>query len=301
MEDCKSLRPTVLHLTASEVGELRRRTGGVEKAAREALGGSVKLVQLSMEGVPESWQRWLRSSLGCAVVQSYWAQEVGGPITMTSPTDMEGKHVGVPGWGLFVQLRDVMELGLRQPMGGVGEVWVRGASVASAYLRDPALNAAAFRDGWLGLGDVGSWRHNGTLRLVGRKLDMFRLGASGELVDPGSLEAVFRRSELVGQVVVLGNKGPQVVALVEPRLDALAARGLPASAQNDNAAAIAAVLEALRKEAADEGLPPTLVPVALLFVPNFQRLLGHAPWPRPQRAPVVNQYANLVRALFSRL
>ncbi|MEV6594770.1 AMP-binding protein [Streptomyces acidicola] len=68
----------------------------------------------------------------------------------------------------------------------VGEIWVRGPSVAAGYLGEPAATARTFRpDGWLRTGDRG-YLADGELRVTGRLKDV--LVVNGRTIDPTSLE-----------------------------------------------------------------------------------------------------------------
>ncbi|MET9419074.1 AMP-binding protein, partial [Streptomyces klenkii] len=68
----------------------------------------------------------------------------------------------------------------------VGEIWVRGPSVAAGYANDAAETADAFRaDGWLRTGDRG-YLAEGRLHVTGRLKDV--LVVNGRNVDPQSVE-----------------------------------------------------------------------------------------------------------------
>ncbi len=53
----------------------------------------------------------------------------------------------------------------------VGELWLRGPSVASGYYRDPEATARTFADGWLHTGDL-AYLVDGNLFITGRKKDL---------------------------------------------------------------------------------------------------------------------------------
>jgi fatty-acyl-CoA synthase len=75
--------------------------------------------------------------------------------------------------------------GAPRPRGEVGEVWVRGPSVAAGYLGEPA--SGAFRgDGWLRTGDLGYLDGGGSLYITGRAKDL--LVVRGVNTDPHRVE-----------------------------------------------------------------------------------------------------------------
>ena len=79
---------------------------------------------------------------------------------------------------------------------------MRGYNLMTGYYGDPDATAAAFTDGWLHTGDIGSVDDNGYVRITDRKKDMFIVG--GFNVAPAEVENVLCASPLVGQVAVIG-------------------------------------------------------------------------------------------------
>src|SRR5690606_19826271 len=104
--------------------------------------------------------------------------EVPGSITMSAlgADDEElTRTVGRPTVGL--DLRIVAEDGRVCCAGEEGEVRLRHPSVLHAYFRRPEATTEAFdAEGYLKTGDVGVLDAGGTLRLVGRRKEMFKSG-----------------------------------------------------------------------------------------------------------------------------
>jgi long-chain acyl-CoA synthetase len=101
-------------------------------------------------------------------------------------------------------------------LGSDGELYLRGASVFTAYHRNAEATAEAFdAEGWFHTGDVGVVE-DGFLRIVDRKKDII-ITAGGKNVAPQKLEnALKAHSPLVSQVVVFGDKRSYCVALLTP-------------------------------------------------------------------------------------
>lgn len=88
------------------------------------------------------------------------------------------------------------------PPGAEGELLVRGYAHMSGYFRDPEATAAAFTEGWLRTGDIGTVDDKGYVRITDRKKDIYIAG--GFNVAPAEVENILVTSEHVAQVAVLG-------------------------------------------------------------------------------------------------
>jgi long-chain acyl-CoA synthetase len=126
-------------------------------------------------------------------------------------------HVGAPVWGVELRIRD--EAGADLPVGGEGEVWVRGPNVMAGYLDDEAATRAVFDGGWLRTGDLGRVDAWGRLVLVDRLKDLIIRG--GANVYPSEVEDALSLHPGVLQVAVIGRPdsyyGEAVVAVIVPR------------------------------------------------------------------------------------
>ncbi|MBK7907592.1 MAG: AMP-binding protein [Gemmatimonadetes bacterium] len=87
-----------------------------------------------------------------------------------------------------------------------GEVLVRDDMLFSGYLDAPDATARALRDGWLHTGDIGEWRADGTLRLIGRTSEMFKSG--GYNVYPREIEIALDAMPGVARAVVIARPDP---------------------------------------------------------------------------------------------
>ena len=123
---------------------------------------------------------------------------------------------------LGVQLRVVDAHGADVPPGGEGEIWVRGPTVMSGYVRDPEPGDTALRDGWLRTGDVGTLDAAGRLRVFDRRSDLIVSG--GANVYPAEVEAALLEHPAVEEVGVAGvadaEYGKRPVAWWRPRAGA---------------------------------------------------------------------------------
>ncbi|HWA64866.1 MAG TPA: FadD3 family acyl-CoA ligase [Mycobacteriales bacterium] len=137
------------------------------------------------------------------VVSGYGLTEAG-TASGTGPDDspeVVATTVGRARPGFEIRLVDAT--GSDVPVGESGEILLRGPSVMSHYLDDPAATSAALSaDGWLRTGDVGTMDADGLLRIVGRAKDMFIVG--GFNAYPAEIENLILAHPAIHSVAVIG-------------------------------------------------------------------------------------------------
>jgi long-chain acyl-CoA synthetase len=101
-----------------------------------------------------------------------------------------------------VEVKIVDEHGATPPLGGIGEIWVRGALVMAGYWNQPEANQAAFSDGWFKTGDIGYLDADRFITIVDRKKDVIIRG--GENIYCAELERVFQEFPGVLEVAAFG-------------------------------------------------------------------------------------------------
>lgn len=175
----------------------------------------------------ESVMTFFRCLLGVPVVEGYGQTEGSAGGCISHPTDVAtAGHVGGPVGGVDVVLVDVPEMGYRhtdtlhrgsQPCLGRGEICLRGPNVFKGYYKDEQATAEAMdNEGWLHSGDIGLWRPDGSLQIIDRKKNIFKL-AQGEYVAPEKIENILLRSPLIAQCFVYGDSlQSSLVGIVVP-------------------------------------------------------------------------------------
>jgi acyl-CoA synthetase (AMP-forming)/AMP-acid ligase II len=129
------------------------------------------------------------------VVTGYGLTEAGTATATSLDDDAEtiATTVGRPRPGFEVRIDG----------DGFGEILLRGPTVMSHYLDDPAATAATLsEDGWLRTGDLGVITDAGCVRIVGRLKDMFIVG--GFNAYPAEIENVLVRHPEIAQAAVIG-------------------------------------------------------------------------------------------------
>jgi hypothetical protein len=121
--------------------------------------------------------------------------------------------VGLP-TGVEITILD--EQGNHLPAGVTGEIALRGETIITGYLNNPAANAASFTDGWFRTGDQGYRDLDGYLFITGRLKEIINRG--GEKVAPREVEEVLLDYSAVQQAVAFAmpdeQMGEEVAAAV---------------------------------------------------------------------------------------
>ncbi len=99
-----------------------------------------------------------------------------------------------------------------------GEILVRGELVMKGYWNNPAETARTIRDGWLHTGDIGEFDGDGRLRITDRKKDLI-VNDKGDNIAPAKLENMLTLQPEIGQVMVYGDRRPNIVGLIVPDPD----------------------------------------------------------------------------------
>ncbi|XP_045709962.1 long-chain-fatty-acid--CoA ligase 5 isoform X2 [Phyllostomus hastatus] len=224
------------------------------------LGGKVRIMVTGAAPISGPVLTFLRAALGCPVFEAYGQTECTAGCTFTTPGDWKPGHVGVPLACNHVKLEDVPDMNYFS-VNGEGEVCIKGPNVFKGYLKDPAKTEEALdKDGWLHTGDIGRWLPNGTLKIIDRKKNIFKL-AQGEYIAPEKIENIYIRSRPVLQVFVHGESlRSSLVAVVVPDTDSLpsfaAKLGVKGSFEElcQNQAIKEAILQDMQKLGKESGL-----------------------------------------------
>lgn len=131
----------------------------------------------------------------------YGASEHGGSTNLFPEyMELKNRSVGLPMLGMEVKIID--DSGNEVQQGEVGEIVVKGLTLCDGYYDNPEANEEAFKDGWLGLGDMGKQDEEGFYYLVDRKQDMILSGAFN--VYPAEIEEVLHEYPDIVEGAVIG-------------------------------------------------------------------------------------------------
>ena len=141
---------------------------------------------------------------GIRITEGFGMSETGSNFGMpTHDIEILRRKAGSCGLPFMsVEPKILDEEGREVPTGHVGELWLRGPSIASGYWNQPETTAKAFRDGWFVTGDAAMKDEDGFYYIVDRKKDMYISG--GENVYPAEVEAAIAELTQVADCAVVG-------------------------------------------------------------------------------------------------
>lgn len=181
----------------------------LSKGVRKALGGRIEYISYAGSAMPPRIIRFFEL-IDLPLIGSYGSTECGG-VTLCGVGENRPGNLGKPFPNVEIRI------------GHDGEILVRGPTVTPGYFQNPEATAEVLDpDGWFHTGDLGALDPDGSLRIVGRKKDIFNC-SDGSNIYPGYIELLLENDPFVRQAVLLGDRRPFVAALVVPDLKAIAA------------------------------------------------------------------------------
>jgi fatty-acyl-CoA synthase len=144
-----------------------------------------------------------RAEKGVQFKQGFGMSEFGPGVFALAQEDAIRKAGSIGRPNFFVDARIVDENNNPVPPGQVGEMVLRGPSMCSGYLNDPAASAEVVDEyGWFHTGDLAMMDEQQYYTIVERKKDMFISG--GENIYPTEIEAVLYKHPAVEMCAVVG-------------------------------------------------------------------------------------------------
>ena len=177
---------------------------------REGLGGRIRYLVSGSAPLPVSIAEFFYG-VGLRVIEGYGLTETA-PILTVNPPD-------APRAGTVGRAIEGVELRIAED----GEILARGPNIMSGYYNKPAATADVLKDGWFHTGDIGALDAAGYLSITDRKKDLL-VTSGGKKIAPQPIEGVLKRSPLVSEAVVLGDRRKYPAALIIPDVPALERR-----------------------------------------------------------------------------
>jgi long-chain acyl-CoA synthetase len=177
---------------------------------RENVGGRLHTMISGSAPLPLAVAEFFHG-IGLPITEGYGLTETAPVLTGNPPGAARPGSVGkaVPG----VEIRIAED----------GEILARGPNVMRGYYNKPAETAAVLRDGWFHTGDIGTLDADGYLTITDRKKDLL-VTSGGKKIAPQPIESTLKRSPLVAEAIVLGDRRKFASALIVPDFAALERR-----------------------------------------------------------------------------
>ena len=190
-----------------------------EEDLRAFSPASLRILISAASPLPTSLKDRLLQAFPHAGLHEFYGATEAGLITNLRPEDQSRKLrcVGQPVPN--VEIRLLAPDGSPVGPGEVGEIFIRSPTLLDGYFGAPEKTAAAFRDGWCTLGDLGRRDAEGYLYIVDRVKDVIKSG--GVNVFPAEIEDVLLMHPALQEAAVVGipddKWGEAVHAIVVPR------------------------------------------------------------------------------------
>jgi long-chain acyl-CoA synthetase len=171
----------------------------VFKKIKAMLGGRVKAMATGSAPIEQNVLDFLKISFCCPVLEGYGLTETCCTATISIAEDTVAGHVGGPTTAIKLRLRDAPELNYLHTDKPYprGEIQLYGPTVTSGYYKLPEKTAEVFtEDGWFCTGDVGLVFPNGSVKIIDRVKNIFKL-SQGEYIAPEKLENIYIMSPFI--------------------------------------------------------------------------------------------------------
>ncbi|MGM0621158.1 MAG: AMP-dependent synthetase/ligase [Bacteroidota bacterium] len=177
---------------------------------REALGGNIVYVVSGGAALQPRIARVLGMA-GMYNLEGYGLTETSPVIAVNNPAKGEMK-IGTVG--------PVLE-GFEVKIAEDGEILCKGPGVMMGYYKSPEMTAEVIdKNGWFHTGDIGVLEEGKYLKITDRKKEIFKL-SGGKYVAPQMIENKLKTSNLIDQVMVIGENQKYASALVSPNFPLL--------------------------------------------------------------------------------
>ncbi|KAF7149555.1 hypothetical protein RHSIM_Rhsim02G0242900 [Rhododendron simsii] len=170
---------------------------------KQALGGNVRLIVCGAAPLARHVETFFRVASCAYVIQGYGLTETCAGSFLATPDvmNMTGT-VGSPVPNVEVRLESVFEMGYDALASTPrGEICMKGETVFSGYYKREDLTKEVLVDGWFHTGDIGEWQPDGSMKIIDRKKNIFKL-AQGEYVAVEKLESVYGGVPGIDSVIV---------------------------------------------------------------------------------------------------
>jgi long-chain acyl-CoA synthetase len=177
---------------------------------REGVGGNIKTV-ISGGAALQSKLAKVFWAAGIPIQEGYGLTETS-PVIAFNGIQMNDNMIGTVG-----PILDGVSVKIAED----GEILVKGPCVMKGYYKSPEQTAEIIdNEGWLHTGDVGQIIDNKFLKITDRKKEIFK-NSAGKYIAPQVIENKFKESEIIDQLMVVGEGEKFASALISPNFNYL--------------------------------------------------------------------------------
>jgi len=178
---------------------------------QKAFGGNLRLVVSGGAALQPRLSR-LFFAAGIPLMEGYGLTETA-PVIASNYTDKPGNlMIGTVG-----TIFDSVDVRFDDD----GEILVKGPNIMMGYYKDDKTTAEVIdKDGWFHTGDIGTLLKGKFLKITDRKKEMFKL-SSGKYIAPQAIENLFKESDFIEQVIIVGESEKYAGALLAPNFEFL--------------------------------------------------------------------------------
>lgn len=141
------------------------------------LGGKIRFILSGSAPLSPEIHEFFKLTMSVPVLQGYGLTETAAAATCQNANDNDSGHVGPPLACCEIKLISVPEMEYyvsNDPP--QGEICIRGANVFAGYYKQPEKTMEVCdEDGWFHTGDIGQMRPDGSLLIIDRKKNIFKL------------------------------------------------------------------------------------------------------------------------------
>jgi len=177
--------------------------------------------------MPGYLMEFMKLVSGCPMIEGYGLTETTASGAISQIDDTAVGHIGIPPICVEVRLKDVPEMNYLHTDTCIvdekelsiprGEIEIRGESVFRGYYKmKEKTKEVLSEDGWFKTGDIGRINPNGTLSIIDRKKNIFKM-SQGEYIAVEKVENQYLKSPSLNQIWVYGNSHKSfILAVVVP-------------------------------------------------------------------------------------